>query len=237
MSILGPLTGVISGALRQSFENLYENSPVTLVGGIAAGMSGGSLPISQLLNTPSAGFLTNLIGGSAVSALSQSGIIPDTAFAKFKPMPGGSLIENDVGTYPFANQQVAANAIIVNPLRISMIMQCPAQGVGGWSNKAQIMRSLQTTIALHNVSGGTYTVATPSYTYANCLLLALKDVSDSSSEQPQWRWQWDFIQPIITTQQAQQAQNALMSKATAGNQILPNANGVIPWSGQGSIAA
>ena len=51
----------------------------------------------------------------------------DDFFANYQPIPGGTLIDQDIGEYPFANQSVAANAVIAKPLKIPMMMICPVR--------------------------------------------------------------------------------------------------------------
>lgn len=202
----------MSASLGQSFGRTifrlgYEISPIVLVGGWAAGMSGGYMPIVALTET--ANFILGLLRGSADLTL-------DDFFAHFRPAPGSTLIDNQIGRYPFANQTVAANAIITQPLKVSLLMVCPVRAEGGYTNKLITMTALQQTLAQHNVSGGTYIVATPSYVYANCVMTGMRDVSSGETKQPQTAWQLDFEQPLITLAEAQAAQNSLMSKLTAG---------------------
>jgi hypothetical protein len=132
-------------------------------------------------------------------------------------MPGGSLIANSYGTYPFANQSVAANAVIGEPLRVSLKMTCPARsGGGGFAAKLPVLTALQALLELHSNTGGTYTVATPSYLYTNCLLKDLRHIGDTSPSQPQSIWQWDFDQPLLTEQQAVIAYNGMMQNIVGG---------------------
>lgn len=196
----------------------YEISPIILTGGIAQNIPGGMLPLVSI--TQAAGFVTGLLSGSNIANLDQY-------FAHFQVLPGGSLISQDVGHYPFANQATAANAVITKPLRISMRMICPAQTAGGagYISKLVTISALQAVLAQHNSSGGTYTVATPFYFYTNCLLLDLHDVTPGNEKQPQRDFQWDFEQPLLTQQQATQAMNSLMGQIGGG---LPTTGA---WSG------
>ena len=66
------------------------------------------------------------------------------------------------------------------------------------------------------MTGGTVTVLTPAYTYTNCLLTNIRDVSTSSDKQVQFLYQWDFTQPLITQQGAQQVLGNLMNKFQNG---------------------
>lgn len=198
----------------------YQISPIFLVGGIVGSALGGTAPIIYYLQ------------GSAFTGLGYPGpdVGLDDYFAQFIPLPGSDLINNEFGTYPFANQQTAANAIITQPLAISMMMICPARQPGDYATKNQIISALRGTLQQHNLSGGTYTVVTPAYTYINCLNARLRDMTGSESKQVQWRYQWDFGQPLVSLAQAAAAQNSLMQSITSGQQIQPNANGVIDGS-------
>jgi len=185
-------------------------------------MPGGILPIialTETLNFP-AGILS---GGSDLLDL-------DDFFATFVPLPGSTLIDNKYGQFPFANQQVAANAVITQPLVISYRMICPAQNELGYPLKLATMTALQASLAQHGVSGGTYICATPSFFYTNCVMLGMRDTSDSRSQQAQNTYQLDFWQPLLTLQSALQAQNNLMSQVT-GQTPVPATDGAVSWSG------
>jgi hypothetical protein len=203
----------------------YEFSPITLIGGIAQNMNGGSLPILYLLQP----------GAFPDGPLTASPTLQNNElFAHFRPLPGGKLIENETADYPLANQVVASNAIIVQPLKFSLLMDCPAQGDGGYYNKLPTITSLQNTLAKHTLSGGAYNVATPSFIYTNCLLLDLVDVSTGDTKQVQTAWQWNFYQPLLTLAQADQAQNNLMSKLSGQTQTSADSDGAVGWSGPGN---
>jgi hypothetical protein len=200
-----------------AFKLTYELSPIILTGGIASFIPGGMLPIISI--TEPLNFVDGILSGGGDLDL-------DDFFAHFVPLPGSGLVSQELGEYPFANQAVAANAVIRKPLTISLRMICPVKDTG-WSIKLATMTALKTTLNLHNASGGTYTVATPSYFYVNCILMDLRDVSAENSRQPQNTYQWDFRQPLLTLDDAISAQNNLMSIITAGTPI----SGVPAWSG------
>lgn len=213
------------GAGRTQYEFSFVICPIILTGGIAENLPGGMLPIINI--TQAQDYEQGVTGTSLPTNL-------DDYFAHFRPLAGGSLIDNAIGEYPFANQRVAANAIINQPLRVSLAMTCPARGAGGFSNKFSIMGNLQTQIARHNNLGGTYTIATPSFIYADCVMVALRDVS-SQDGQAQDLWQWDFEQPLLTLEEARQAQNSLMTKFTNGTYVAgdpPTPSGQQPAVGQ-----
>jgi hypothetical protein len=208
----------MSSIERTVFKLGYEISPIILTGGIAALIPGGMLPIVAI--TEAANFTLGLLHGSLDINL-------DNYFAHFKPAPGSMLANNQIGSYPFANQVIAANSIIAQPLPVSLLMSCPANTAGGYVSKLLTMSALKTVLASHSFSGGTYTVATPSYIYTGCILTGLRDVSSSGSKQSQTEWQWDFSQPLISQAGAAQALNGLLSKIGGG---LPQ-TGIPSWSG------
>lgn len=195
--------------VKTIFQLGYEISPIILNNGIADLIPGKMLPIVAI--TEFANFTSALIGGNLDLSL-------DNYFAHFKPLPGSELINNEIADYPFANLTVAANSIIARPLPISLIMNCPAKSEGDYVLKLATMTALKKVLDQHNQSGGTYTVATPSYIYTNCLLKNLRDVS-AQSTQVQTAWQWDFEQPLLTQSQANATQmvlNSVMSKISGG---------------------
>ena len=109
-----------------------------------------------------------------------------------------------------------ANAVIQQPLKISMMMVCPAQNGGGYLIKQAILTALQTAIQTHLLSGGSFTVITPAYTYTHCLLTSIRDITPVSDKQVQYVFQWDFVQPLITASGAQQVLGNLMNKFENG---------------------
>jgi hypothetical protein len=199
------------------FQLSYQISPIILTNGIAERIPGGMLPIISILE--SRNFNEGLLSGGG-------NIKPDDFFAQFVPMPGSTLSDQDVATYTFANRAVAANAVIANPLKISLRMICPAREKGGYALKHSTMLNLKDQLDQHNISGGTYTVATPSYIWADCLLLGVRDLG-SDTKQAQIEWQWDFLQPLLTEKQAAISLNNLMNLLTKATRI----NGTPAWSG------
>lgn len=183
------------------FKMAFELSPVILCNGIAANMQGGMLPIL---------YLTEPNLGDELFGL-------DSYFAHWFPLPGGELGKNKVSTYPFANQTVAGNAIIPQPLTLSMLMVCPTQE--SYSMSAQIMAALKASLDQHDILGGTYTVMTPKFPYTNMLRLRTVDASSGQTHQAQNSYQTDFYSPLLTLEAAQAQQNSLMSKLSAGTQV------------------
>lgn len=214
-------SSIISDAFRSSYDIAFQVSPIILVGGIAANTLGGMLPIIAL-------------GGQALSALQgalSNGINTDAFFARYVPVPGSTLINQSIATYPFANQATAANATIQQPLAISLRMIAPVKDTAGYLTKLAIWTSLQNSLVAHNAAGGTYTVATPWFIYTNCLLQTITDTTGGDGKQQQIMAQWDFQQPLTTQMQASSAYNSLMSKLSGGGQVTPeSAPGTSIWS-------
>lgn len=189
------------------FALAFQKSPIILCNGIATSIPGGMLPIIAI--TEAANFTTGLLSGNNPLNL-------DSFFANFWPLPGSTLIDNDLGEYPFANQTVAANAIIGKPLQLSVMMEIPAKIAGGYVSKLVTVTALKAALDLHINQGGTFTVATPAFTYTNGLLRVLRDQSRQDTKQAQNRYQWDFEFPLITQAQATTALGSLMSKISGG---------------------
>lgn len=206
---------------NSAFQLAFEISPIILVGGI---IPGGMLPIVSI--TQAVSFTQGLLSGTFDADL-------DDSFAHFRPLVGGTIADWQYGQYPFANQAVAANAAIKQPLTISLHMTAPARGVGGYAAALATMMAIKTTIDTHVSLGGTFVVVTPRVFLPNCVLDAIRDVSDQSSKQPQNAWQWDFHQPLLTLSDALSLQSNLMSKITSGTQIT----GQPAWSGLGPTVA
>lgn len=201
------------------WKTAFQVTPIILCGGIASFMPFGQMlplvAITEAINTP-----LSLLSGSSQQDL-------DNFFAAFAPLSGSTIIEQEIARYPFANQTVAANAVIGQPLHVAMLMICPARNQFGYFEKLAVMTALQAALRLHNQSGGTYMVATPSYIYTNCLMRRMSDVSSGLSKQPQSAWLLEFEQPLITLSDAQSAQSSLMKQLTNLTQI----NGTPSWSG------
>lgn len=209
------MSGLAPGAI--AWKTAFEIAPIMLVNGLASFMPFGMLPmaaITEAINLPA-----GLLSGTTTTSL-------DSFFAHFKPLPGGTLVDQDLARMPFANQAIAANATIAQPLVISMQMDCPAQPPLGMFLKLGIMEAIQFALTQHNSQGGTYHVATPSFIYFDCVMRTIRDVTSPNSSQPQQTWQIDFEKPLLTLGDAQQALNQLFQKVTNGSKILEPA-----WSG------
>lgn len=200
------------------FQLGFEVSPIIFTNGIAQELPNGQMPIISI--TQSGDYDGGLLNGSLSLNL-------EDYFAIFKPLPGGQLVSNQIGTYPFANQTVAANAIITQPIMISMLMICPARGIGGYQTKLETITALKQAFEQHNSLGGTYTIATPAYIYSECIMVGFRDVSSGESKQAQMEWQIDFMRPLLTEEDAEQVMNSLMAKIDGG---LPQ-SAEPSWSG------
>jgi hypothetical protein len=202
-----------------AYKLSFQLSPIILTGGIATAIPGGALPIISI--TEAINFTEGLLsGGDNLDDL-------DGFFANFRPLPGSSIIDQQIGKYPLANAAIAANSVIAQPLAISMRMICPASAEGSYATKLATMLALQATLSQHNAQGGTYTIATPSFFFVNCVMTGMRDTSAADDKQAQNTWQLDFEKPLLTLADAQQAQNNLMSQITNGTAI----DGVPSWSG------
>ena len=215
-----------ASAAQLATQVAVQASPIILTGGIASKI--GALPIMAL--TEAGGLLgTALSGGSALSLLAGGAAALDSLlsgvpslsnlFANFIVLPGATIADNQFGMYPFANQAVAANAVISQPLSVSVLLVVPATPTHGFAVKLATMTALQSSLKQHNFTGGTYSIITPSYIYTNCLLSALADASGGEDTQQQVSWRFDFIQPLVTLAGALQAQNSLMQQLTNGSPI------------------
>ena len=168
------------------YEYGFQANPIILEQGIA---STGAMSIAVLLQ--SFNYKTGITAKASPTSFE---------FASFRPLPGHTLIQNEVATYPVANQTVAANAVITDPLTISMEMIVPASATVTVSTKLAIITSLKQALDNHTAQGGWYNVCTPSFIYTGCLLTSLVDASDDGyGVQPQVRWIWNFMQPLITS--------------------------------------
>jgi hypothetical protein len=208
----------ISDAFRSTYDLAFQVSPIILVDGIASNTLGGMLPIIAL---------TGQLAAAAQGVLSSGSLSVDDFFARFVPVPGSTLISLQVATYPFANQAVAANATIQQPLNISLRMIAPVKDTAGYLTKLAIWTALQNSLTAHNAAGGTYSIATPAFIYTDCLLTQMTDATGGAGKQQQIEYQLDFVRPLVTQQQATTAFNGLMSKLNSGAQL----SGATPAAG------
>lgn len=196
---------------RELYKLGFEISPVILCKGIAQSIPGGMLPIVAL--TQSASFVTGLIGG----AINLTDL--DKYFCHWRPVQGGTLVDYDIARYPFANQTVAANALLAQPLRISLLMDAPVNENTGAMTKLVTISALQAVLQAHANLGGTFIIATPALIYSGCILRTVKDVTSSSEPVPQRSWMWDFEQPLVSEAGAEQAVNSFLSKIDGGTKM------------------
>lgn len=196
----------LNSAFRDSYNLAFQVSPIVLTGG------------NMTMAMPVIGLTGQL------AALLQGGAGLEDFYATYLPIPGSNVINNAVATYPFANQQVAANAIVEQPKHISLLMIAPVRATGGYLTKLAIFTSLQAAFQNHNRAGGTYTVMTPAYIYTNCVMTGMTDVTGGDTKQRQVQWQIDFFNPLISQGDAKNAQNQLMGALTGGQVVTSSAN-------------
>lgn len=203
------MSGTYSELSKEIFKLGYEISPIILSGKsrLTEFVPFGLLPIIAL--TESINFARGILSPGSNLDLNDF-------FGHFTPLPGGTLINNQIGQYPFANQKVAANAIVTQPLAISLRMICPARGAGAYLTKLATMTALRATLNLHSTTGGTYIVATPAQIYTDCLLTGLRDITQAQTKQVQAEFQWDFEQPLLTEADALEALNSQMTAIAGG---------------------
>jgi hypothetical protein len=192
----------------------YQVCPIILTGGSASQVPGAMIPMLSLFSP----------GGTALNLPFDIGDLDD-AFGSFNIIPGGQLVLQTIAKYPFANQTVGANAVIKEPLTLSVIMDAPMRGPNAWAIKKTVFTSLKGALDAHNNVGGTYTIATPAFTYDNMVMTALTDNSRGNASLPQNAWRFDFERPLVALQDLADAQNALMSKLTNGVFTLGNLSG------------
>lgn len=204
---------------RAAYDLAFQVSPIILTGGSASNIPGGALPIIALV-----GQLVSFAQGFATTGTLSA----DDFFARYVVLPGGTIINNAVATYPFANQQVAANAMIEQPINVSLQMLAPVKDGGGYLTKLALFTALRTSLQQHVNAGGTFAVATPAYIYTNCLLTGLTDTTNGVGKQQQIIWQFDFTKPLITQSAAVAAYGALFQKFAGGQSIS-----ALSYSGQG----
>lgn len=193
----------------------FEISPVILCNGVAQAIPGGMLPIVAI--TQASSFVSGILSGGIDL------IDLDKYFCHWRAAPGGTMINDDIGRYPFANQTVAANAILAQPLNQSLVMTAPMNVNTGAMSKLATLSALQAVLQAHRNLGGTYTLATPAGIMSGCILRTVRDVTPGGQATPQEVWQWDFEQPLVTETDAQSAINSFMSKIDGGDKVTSSA--------------
>lgn len=215
-SLIGLGVGVAAGTSRAGFDALYQINPLFLQGGSFANIPGGVFPFSLL-----AGALLGVVQGALGSG--------EPFLGRWMVLPGGKMLNQSVATYPFASQQVAANATMQEPLTLSLLLRAPVKDGFGYATKPAIWTSIQTALTAHNNAGGTYTIFTPALFYQNGLLLNAFDATNGHTKQEQVDWQFDFFFPLITQQGAASAFSTAMQKLEGGQPVT----GAPTWSSLG----
>ena len=215
-SLIGLGVGVAAGTSRAGWQALYQVNPLFLQGGSFASIPGGFFPFTLL-----AGALLGAVQGALGSG--------DPYVGQWLVLPGGKMLTQSVATYPFASQQVAANATVQEPLTLSLLLRAPVKDGFGYATKPAIWTSIQTALTAHNNAGGTYTIFTPALFYQNGLLLNVFDATSGGTKQEQVDWQFDFFFPLITQQGAQSAFSTAMQKMQGGQPV----SGAPTWASLG----
>lgn len=194
------------GFFGHAFKLAFEVSPIFLVGGIAAKIPGGVMPIAVL--TEGVGIVNGLLHGDIGT--------PTTAFM---PMAGTTLVQQEIGNMNFFNQATAANAVINRPNKVVMQMIKTAHTKGGtYTTKIAEFSLIKYSLEKHNQSGGSYTVLTPAGIYTNCLMRSMIDNSGFSEQnkQVQHTWTLEFEQPLLSISQTDAVLGGLMKKFESG---------------------
>ena len=189
-----------------TFQQTFELAPIIFNQGFAANYPGAALTIVEMIETAGIG-----------------GLEYGDYFAHFKVMPGGTLIDYQFAEYPFASLEVAANAVVQQPLKVSMLMICPAQTTttNNYNTKLNTLTLLADRIQSHIQAGGYFTVMTPGYVYSDVLLKTIRDVTPAGDKQVQAIWQWDFEQPLIAVEDANTNVSATLQGFVTGKTTDP----------------
>lgn len=209
----------LADAARVAYDTAFQISPIFFTGGIASNAPNGMMPLLQLLGVGGAGVgpLGVDVASEAVSLVSGASLaqLP----VRFVPLTGTQIVSNSVGTYPFANQVTAANAVIQQGLQVSMEMYMPVASPGGYLAKLPLFQALQSAFQRHNSVGGTYTVLTPAFMYVGCIMTGISDITHTRSRQQQIEWQITFFQPLVSSSNAQMYLSNLISKLSNGQPV------------------
>lgn len=193
---------------RETYKLGFEISPIILTNGIAQAIPGGMLPIVTL--TQGASLVSGLLRGT-IDLVDM-----DKYFCHWKVQSGSTLLDYDLARYPFANQKVAANALLAQPLQIPMVMDAPVNESNGIFSKLATFAALQATLEAHANLGGTYIVATPAYIHKDCLLRKMQDITPGTDIVPQRQWLFHFEKPLISEDDAERATNSYLAGIDAG---------------------
>ncbi|GBQ08755.1 hypothetical protein [Saccharibacter floricola] len=205
------LSKVLDKAGRTLGQLAYVNSPILLTDGIANKM-GGTVPI--MFYTQLVGTLNGLISGAVRGNVNLPNL--DNTWCHWQNVQGNTLIDNTPAQYPYANQTVAANALVTNPTNISMQMICPPRGPGAMLTKILTIQSLVSLLNKHCQLGGYFNIITPGQFYTKMLLTNVADSSPHADTQPAVQYTFKFTRPLTQKNEAAQKMSTLMTKASGG---------------------
>lgn len=212
---------MIPNAAANAFRLAYEISPIFLVNGIAENIPGGTLPIVAI--TEGLSFFNGVLKGS----------VNEPNSAHFMPVPGTTLINNEIAEINFFDQVTAANATITKNKTVSIQMVRPVStSDGGYTTKGLSYIALKSALERHIQAGGWFNVLTPACFYTGCLLERLIDVTPFSEEnkQVQFTWRFEFTQPALTQADVTDSLNGLFGKIRRGVPFIPDG-----WSFNGEL--
>lgn len=217
------LGGILNSTGRNVLKLGYEISPILLTGGVAEKLKG-TVPI--LLYTQAVATMNGLIAGGLHGHLNIPDL--DNMWCTWNQLGNSTLVDNDVATYPFANQTLAANAVVTQPLTVSMQMRCPPRGPGAMVTKLATLQALSAVLNKHVTMGGTFVVITPGQIYTDMILKKMTDTSPQPDKQPSSQFRLDFVRPLTQIDATVQKSATLISKLSGG---MPGIGG---WGSTGS---
>lgn len=160
------------------------------------------------------GTLNGLISGAVRGNVNLPDL--DNTWCHWQNSTKNTLINNSISQYPYANQTVAANALVTQSPSISMQMVCPPRGSGAMLAKILTIQSLISLLNKHCQLGGYFNIITPGQFYTKMLLTSVTDSSPDATSQPASQYTFQFTRPLTQKNEAAQKMSTLMTKASDG---------------------